>query len=538
MNFEEFKLSADLLKAIKDLGYEEATPIQEKCIPLALEGRDLIGQSLTGSGKTAAFGLPILNNITLGLKGQVLILTPTRELAQQVKENIDSMAKYTKVRTVCVFGGVGYEWQIKGAQQSEIIVATPGRLLDHIKQGTIKLTNIKIVVIDEADRMLDMGFEKDVDRILQMTPKKRQTIMFSATMPDAAKKMASRYLKNPEHIKEKLHVDVSKLNQIFYSIIREKKFSLLVHLLKNKKGTAIVFCRTKREVDKVTRNLRKQGLEVMGVHGDISQNKRMYAVSMFKEGNLDALIATDVAARGLDIKNVSHVYNYDVPKDPDDYTHRIGRTARAGAVGEAITLVSEREGREFSIIMKRAKIKQEPTPEFEQLVLMKTDHMDDREDRGYRGGRRSESHYPRREFGGNKNHSGGNYSQRPRFTRGPRPSFGRSERPSYGGNSPKNYGTNSTSGMINEEKHYTQNTDFANKPFRQVEDYPKKHFNPRPRRYDDNEGYSERSHSHYSNSSSEYGGERKGHTKFFKNRNKGKKFGGSKKFGFKKRRFS
>jgi ATP-dependent RNA helicase DeaD len=371
MNFEEFKLNPNLLKAIRDLGYEQATPIQEKCIPLVLEGKDLIGQSLTGSGKTAAFGLPILNNTIEGLKRQALILTPTRELAQQIKEHLDAMAKYTKIRTVCVFGGVGYEWQIKGIKESEIIVATPGRLLDHIKQGTMKLSNIRVVVIDEADRMLDMGFEKDVDRILQMTTKKRQTIMFSATMPEAAKKMATRYLKNPEYVKDKLYVDVNKLNQIFYSVLREKKFSLLVHLLKNKKGTAIVFCRTKREVDKVTKNLRKQGLDVMGIHGDISQNKRTLAVEMFKKGKLDALIATDVAARGLDIKNVSRVYNYNVPKDPDDYTHRIGRTARAGAIGEAITLVSEKERKEFNTLIKRTKIKQEPTPEFEQIILIK-----------------------------------------------------------------------------------------------------------------------------------------------------------------------
>jgi superfamily II DNA/RNA helicase len=279
----------------------------------------------------------------------------------------------------------------------------------------------------------------------------------------------------------------------------------------------------------------------MGVHGDISQNKRTYAVSMFKEGNLDALIATDVAARGLDIKNVSHVYNYDVPKDPDDYTHRIGRTARAGAIGEAITLVSEREGREFSAIMRKAKVKQEPTPEFEQLVLIKTDHdhMDDREDRGYRGGRRSESHYPRKEFGGNKNHAGGNFGRRSfggnSFGRGSRPQFGRSPRPSYGGESPKTYGANT-----GDEMHHSENTDFANKQLRApLEDYPKKHFNPRPRRYDDNDGYGERTHTpSHSNTHSEFGGERKPHTKFFKNKSKGSKFGKSKKFGFKKRRFS
>ena len=412
MKFSEFGLKKELLSAVNDLGYEEATPIQEKCIPLLIQKKDAIGQSLTGSGKTAAFALPILNNLTLGKASQVLVLVPTRELAQQVKDNFDAMSKNLNVRSVAVFGGVGYEWQIKEMRFSEVIVATPGRLLDHLGQRTVNLSNVRVVVLDEADRMFDMGFERDVDRILSLTPRERQTVLFSATMPQAAKNIAQKYLKNPVHIKEQLHVDRGLLKQIAYFVPLERKFSLLMHLLKTKNGTAIVFCRTKREADKIGRNINKNGLIAGIVHGDISQNQRQRAVDAFKYGELDALVATDVAARGLDIKNVSHVYNYNIPKTAEDYTHRIGRTARAGASGEAITFVSEDNQREYRDLTRSIKLIEEPVPEFEQIVMIKREHYSgkkpfDREERGGDNfGRERHSFNAHKHYGGTKPHFG------------------------------------------------------------------------------------------------------------------------------------
>jgi len=375
MDFEEMGLNSELLLAIKELGYSNPTPIQEKCIPLIIEGNDVVGQSLTGSGKTATFALPILNDIFLGMKAQVLVLTPTRELAQQIKEHFDELGKYTQIKTACIFGGVEYDSQVRGLKESEVIISTPGRLLDHIKGRTIKLNNVRKVVIDEADKMLNLGFGGDVNRILEMTPKKRQTLMFSATMSEQSKKLAERYLKKPIFVKEKLHVDAELLKQIFYFILEEKKFSLLVHLLKQNKGTSLVFCKSRKEVEKVNLNLKRQRINCMMVHGDLSQEKRMLAVEKFKEGQIQTLIVTDVASRGLDIKNVSFVYNYSVPKDPEVYTHRIGRSARAGASGEAITFVTQMDGREFEAIPKRKNIIQQELPAFREIETVECEAL-------------------------------------------------------------------------------------------------------------------------------------------------------------------
>ncbi|MDD4250686.1 MAG: DEAD/DEAH box helicase [Candidatus ainarchaeum sp.] len=432
MKFEEFGLKPELLEQIKQIGFTSPTEIQEKCVPLILKGRDVVGHSQTGSGKTAAFALPIINLIEQGKNLQVLVLAPTRELAQQVKETFESFSEKLGFRTTSIYGGVGFGAQVSGVQRSEIIVATPGRLIDHLDRGTINLRNIKFVVLDEVDRMLDIGFEKDVNKILSKVPKERQTVMFSATMPIAAKKIAQTYLNNPINIQAETKVDTSLLNQIAYHVPKEKRFSLLLHLIKEKNGTALVFCRTKRDVDKVTKNLRKQGLSVAGVHGDITQTQRQYAVKNFKDNKLDVLIATDVASRGLDIKNVTHVYNYEIPDEVDDYTHRIGRTARAGKSGTAITFVTERDKRTFSFITRVHEIKIEPTPDFPQVSFLKSEPERDRQ--GFGRGRSFSDDKPRfdrteKSFGRSKprfNKERTFSDDKPRFDR-TKKSFGRSK---------------------------------------------------------------------------------------------------------------
>ncbi len=445
MKFNELKLKKELLESIKEMGYDETTSIQARCIPAILAGKDIIGQSLTGSGKTAAFGIPLINKITPGIVGQVLVLTPTRELAHQVKEHLNSLGKHLGIKSASVYGGVGFDLQVKRANSSEIIVATPGRLLDLLQRRWFSLQNVRFVVLDEADRMFDMGFERDVDRILQLTPKQKQVTLFSATMPNAAKKIASKYLNSPIHIQEKLLVEEALMKQTAYIVRREDKFSLLIHLLKRESGTAIVFCRTKREVDKIARNIKKQGLSVEAVHGDITQNKRHHAVGKFKEGMVDVLVATDVAARGIDIKNVSHVYNYDVPDNAEDYTHRIGRTARAGAKGEAVTLVTEYDQQEYAQIARRMNIEEESLPQFERIILERREH--------YSGTNSSpqRSHYGR-SYGGDR--TGGRF--------GAGRSYGRSSTRSYGGGERKRFGGSTRSYGFGEKSYAPRRENYGN----------------------------------------------------------------------------
>ncbi|MFA5763721.1 MAG: DEAD/DEAH box helicase, partial [archaeon] len=407
MKFDELKLKPKLLEGIKNMHYKEATGIQEKCIPLILDGKDVIGQSLTGSGKTAAFAIPILNKINIGIPVQAIVLTPTRELAQQVKEQFESLGTYLGIKTTAIYGGVGFDGQISGIRKSEVIVGTPGRLLDHLGRRTLSLKNIEFIILDEADRMFDMGFEKDVKKILAFIKGKKQTVLFSATMPSAAKDIAQHYLENPVHIKEQVHVDESLLKHSYYVVDGEKKFSLLVHLLNKANGSAIVFCRTKRGVDRLNKSLKKQKISSMAVHGDITQNKRQFAVQQFKEGKIDVLVATDVAARGIDISGVSHVYNFDVPKEEEDYTHRVGRTARAGKKGEAVTIVARYDARDFDRILKVKKIDKEELPEFETLMMTKKeDGSDYEENNGRRGfGSRGRGSFGDRD--GSRGRSGG-----------------------------------------------------------------------------------------------------------------------------------
>jgi len=325
---------------------------------------------LTGSGKTAAFGFPMLEKVVKGRGLQALVLTPTRELCVQVADNLVSYSQFLRFNIVSVYGGVGINPQIDALRTADIVVGTPGRILDHLQRRTINLQGVKFMVLDEADRMFDMGFIDDVERILSQTARSRQTMLFSATMPESILDLVRKHLKDPEIVKEKIFVDQSLLRQVFYDVPTYDKFSLLVHLLKNKTpGLAIIFCGTKREVDVITRNLKLQGLKVMAVHGGLSQNRRLEAVESLKKSEIPILVATDVAARGLDIRGISHIYNYDVPKSAEDYTHRIGRTARAGEKGSAVTILSERDHDIFRRILWEGNLKlhKEALPNFERV---------------------------------------------------------------------------------------------------------------------------------------------------------------------------
>jgi ATP-dependent RNA helicase DeaD len=374
MKFEELGIRPEILRAIERMGFVEPTPIQKRSIPEILAGHDLVGQSLTGSGKTAAYAIPLVQKIQAKAGIQVLILTPTRELALQVKDKIDEFSEFMKVRTSAVYGGVAINPQISELRNAEIVVATPGRMLDHMERGTINLENVRTLVLDEADKMFEMGFIDDVKLIMTSLPKDRQTILFSATMPGEVVKVIKTFLKTPKLIREKLHVEGSLLRQVYYDISSKDKFSLLMHLLKDKTpGLAIIFCGTRREVDVIAKNLKKQGVHAMAVHGGLSQNKRSNAVDSLKNEDIQVLVATDVAARGLDVNNITNVYNYDCAKNSEEYTHRIGRTARAGKSGIAVTLLTERDHDNFRNILRdiNLKIEKEDIPNFERIQFMR-----------------------------------------------------------------------------------------------------------------------------------------------------------------------
>ncbi len=372
MEIKDLKLNPHLLRVLDELGFVTQTHIQEKSIPEILQGKDIFGHSSTGSGKTAAFGLPILEKIHSGKGLQSLILTPTRELCVQVTEALRSFVKYTNIKVTSVYGGVGIEPQIHAIKSADIVVGTPGRILDHIKRKTIFLNSIKFLVLDEADKMFEMGFVEDVEKIISHTPRERQTLLFSATVPQSVHRLVKKHLKSPIIIKSQIHVDKSLLKQVYYVIKQNEKFSLLVHLLKkNPNGLALIFCATRRETEIVARNLFNDGVHAMAIHGGLTQNRRLYAIDSIKSKKVNVLVATDVAARGLDIKNISHVYNYDVPKTPDEYIHRIGRTARAGENGDAVTLLCEPDYDNFSRVLsdRSLDIHKEVPPPFERAIF-------------------------------------------------------------------------------------------------------------------------------------------------------------------------
>lgn len=358
MKFEDFLLSKEVLKAVSEIGFEEPTPIQVSAIPLILNGLDLIGQAQTGTGKTAAFGIPIVEKYDKGRNPFAIVLEPTRELAVQVSQEINKIGKFRKINVLPVYGGTSIERQIRALHRGvDVIVGTPGRIIDHINRNTISLSNTKIVVLDEADEMLNMGFIEDIETILKTTPTERQTLLFSATMPHTIMDIAKRHMKKPEKIRVNTKdVVVSKIKQIFYEVREEDKINALSRLIDvEDPQLAIVFCHTKREVDEVSMKLGQMGYNAGALHGDYTQARREEVMGKFKNGLLDILVATDVAARGLDIQNVTHVINYNIPQNPESYIHRIGRTGRAGKSGMAITFVTPREYRHLRLIEKTAK---------------------------------------------------------------------------------------------------------------------------------------------------------------------------------------
>lgn len=359
--FKELGISDPIMKAIEKMGFEEATPIQTETIPLGLKGHDIIGQAQTGTGKTTAFGVPMIERVDPKLKKiQGLVVAPTRELAIQVAEEMNRIAKFAGVRALAIFGGQQMDRQIRALKDGpQIVVATPGRLLDHINRRTIRTDQVKVAVLDEADEMLNMGFIDDIREILKAIPEERQTLLFSATMPKEIRNIAETMMQNPKEIKIKAKaVTVDNIDQYFIEIPEKHKFETLNnHLDIHSPDLAIVFGRTKRRVDEITEGLQARGYRAEGIHGDLTQGKRMSVLNKFKNGRMDVLVATDVAARGLDISGVTHVYNFDIPQDPESYVHRIGRTGRAGRTGEAISFITPREMAHLHVIEKVTKSK-------------------------------------------------------------------------------------------------------------------------------------------------------------------------------------
>ena len=347
MSFDSLGLSAELLRAVADQGYSEPTPIQSKAIPVVLQGRDLLAAAQTGTGKTAGFTLPLLQQLSGGPRGQrqprALVLTPTRELAAQVLESVQTYGKYLGLRSAAIFGGVGINPQIDLLRRGvDILVATPGRLLDHVGQKTLDLSRIEILVLDEADRMLDMGFIHDIKRVLKLLPKRRQNLLFSATFSDEIRTLANGLLDNPASVEVAARNTATELvSQIVHPVDKGRKRALLSKLISDGSWhQVLVFTRTKHGANRLAEQLGKDGISAAAIHGNKSQSARTRALADFKRNSIRVLVATDIAARGLDIDQLPHVVNFELPNVPEDYVHRIGRTGRAGASGQAMSLVS------------------------------------------------------------------------------------------------------------------------------------------------------------------------------------------------------
>ncbi len=395
-NFKKLGLHDQLLKIIEKQGINNPTKIQEKTIPIILNGKDVIAGSKTGSGKTLAFASAIIHKVEPKKGVQAIVLTPTRELAEQVTQALKVFAKFKQLYITQIYGGVSINPQFEKLKHTDVVVGTPGRVLDHLSRGTLDLSNVKIAVLDEADRMLDMGFIEDVDKILNQCPKKRQTLLYSATISSDIHNIAHQHMNNPTKISVESRVDASKLSQVYYQVPQNLKFSLLVHLLKqNNSGLVMVFCNTQRITDYVAKNLGKQGINAIPIHGGLSQAKRTRTMDSFHSGRKEVLVCTDVAARGLHVEDVSHVYNYDVPREPKQYIHRIGRTARAGKNGKAITLLTERDYDNFNFVLRdnNIDIPREETPKVDKLFVPS---MKPKFRRNNRFGRRSNHLYKRR----------------------------------------------------------------------------------------------------------------------------------------------
>ncbi len=384
MHFNELNLSQELIQAVEELGFTEMTEIQQKSIPLLLEGKDVIGRSNTGTGKTAAFGIPAVESITEADKKNVtvLILCPTRELAMQAHEEIRKFAKFKRiVKAVSVYGGASMERQIFELKRgANIVIGTPGRIMDHIRRKTLKLNNLRCVILDEADEMLNMGFREDIESILSEVPTERQTVLFSATMPPDILAITEKYQNNPIHIKIKSsQKTVELIEQFYFEVAMGRKTDALKLLLyAYSPSSSMVFCNTKKMVDELTEELVKSGFKASGIHGDMKQSQRTQVMNGFKNKSIEILVATDVAARGIDVSGVDAVFNYDLPQDNEYYIHRIGRTGRAGRTGTAYTLISGRkqfyELREIEKYIK-ADIQEKSLPKKSEIISIRKENI-------------------------------------------------------------------------------------------------------------------------------------------------------------------
>ncbi len=362
MSFEALQIKKEIVRALREQSIITPTPIQAKSIPLILEGRNVISISKTGSGKTACFGVPILEKVIPRGGIQCLILTPTRELANQISGEFQKWSKYLNLKIATVFGGVSMGPQIRDMARAEIFVGTPGRTLDHLSSGNLNLSNVQIFVLDEADKMVEMGMIEDVERILSATPRNRQILLFGATISNEIDYLKQKYMGDVAVAQDEVYVKEDLLKQCYYNVSKHQKFSLLVHLLKTEQvERAIIFCSKRSTVELLNKNLHLQGIKSDMIHGKMRQNKRLFVIDRFNQGKIKYLVASSVAARGLDIKDVTHVFNYDLSRDPQEYIHRVGRTARAGESGKAITLLSEQDHDAFRQIFRRYDVNVEET---------------------------------------------------------------------------------------------------------------------------------------------------------------------------------
>ncbi|MBU1129185.1 MAG: DEAD/DEAH box helicase [Nanoarchaeota archaeon] len=442
--FTKLGLSKELTDVLKRAGFKDPTEIQEQAIPPAIAGKDIIGGSETGSGKTLAFASAIIENLVPNKEIQAIILTPTRELAVQVANSIRDFSQNKNLHVLAVYGGVRIETQINKIPITDILVGTPGRIIDHLNRRTLRLNKVKFLVLDEVDRMFDMGFSRDVEKIINECPKERQTMMFSATISADLDYFAKKYTKNPVRISLKPYVDPLNLKQVYYDVPDHKKFSLLVSLLKKENADLVmVFCNTRRNVDFIADNLIRSGIHAKAIHGGLEQKKRIRVLEEFHKKGLGVLVCTDVAARGLDIKGVTHIYNYDTPIESKDYIHRIGRTARAGKQGKAITILASRDYENFRNLTesKEIKITPERMPQLE-IVRIKIDSQP-RENRFNKNPRNNFNKTPRR-FN-NENHSRNNNPRK----------YNNESRPRT--NNPRKYNNDKPRRFNNESKPRTNN---------------------------------------------------------------------------------
>ncbi|MFA6072622.1 MAG: DEAD/DEAH box helicase [Candidatus Woesearchaeota archaeon] len=434
--FRKLGISEDILRSLSEMNFVKPTEVQIKAIPFALEGKDVIVGSETGSGKTLAFGAAILQHALRGKGIQALILTPTRELAEQIQVALKNFSKYAPLNITAVYGGVSINPQFKALEKADIVVGTPGRILDHLERRTINLAAVKFLVLDEADRMLDMGFLDDVKKIMSRCGKEKQTSLFSATISSDITELAKRFMNAPMKITAGTQVDPKKLHQVYYDVKSPMKFSLLVHLMKSENtGLVMVFCNSRKYTDVVAKNLYKNKIEAMAIHGGLSQAQRNNTIARFNSKDTFVLVCTDVAARGLDIPGVSHVYNFDLPLDAKQYIHRIGRTARAGKSGKVVNLVCDRDHESFGKILREfdVKIEKVEKPQFEKIEMVGMSQGGGQSfgARGGQGGRTSQGN----RGGQSQGHYGARDSAR---SSSPRSSSG-------GSNAPRRYGSNDES---------------------------------------------------------------------------------------------